>query len=235
MSRFSLVTAGACILVVAAVVAMTPPAVPSGTVTMGSPESVSWLGPDGVWTPGNYGLARHASAVSAAAAQSQPFVPRFGPSEFASLGGLDFIDTAARDGRSGPGHKEKAAQVASIQLDAAGNERRRSRALAPRSVSPRRAARELGRDDIRRSIDAQLPRVRACYERTLKQGQVVFGRMQLAWSIEPDGRVTSARLSRDGVGDPALRDCVVRELSGWRFPASSDGAEVEYPLNFRFR
>ncbi len=234
MSRFALVTTGACALVLAAAVAMTPPPTPNGTVTMGPAQSISWLGPDGVWNPSNYGITRGAAALSATVAQSQPYVPRFGLSDLASLGGLGTFETADAEGRAGHAHREKAAKVASADLDAARYQQRVRRAIAP-SVAARPGLGELGRDQIRRSIDRQLPRVRACYERSLKQGDYVFGRMGLAWNVETDGSVSSARLTRDAVGDPDLSDCVVRELASWRFPASSDGAEVEYPLTFRYR
>ncbi len=63
MSRFALVTTGACVLVLAAAVAMTPPPTPNGTVTMGPADSIIWLGPDGVWNPTNYGITRSAAKL----------------------------------------------------------------------------------------------------------------------------------------------------------------------------
>jgi len=85
---------------------------------------------------------------------------------------------------------------------------------------------------LRRAIRAGLPAVKACYERSLKQGTERTGRMVVSWTVSADGSVTDARVQEDEIGAPRLQSCVVDVVAGWRFPRGTEDVEVEYPLRF---
>lgn len=88
------------------------------------------------------------------------------------------------------------------------------------------------RGAIEAAVRRQLPQVRACYERELKSDPHLRGRMVLAMDVTASGVVSDARVDGDEVGDPELNECVGRAIHGFRFPRSSEGYAVEYPVQF---
>lgn len=86
---------------------------------------------------------------------------------------------------------------------------------------------------IESSIQQQLPRVRACYERQLKTDSTIRGKMTLSMSVQPNGAVSRARVSGDQVGDQELTSCVTQALSTFQFPPSTESVAVEYPVQFK--
>ncbi len=92
---------------------------------------------------------------------------------------------------------------------------------------------ELSPEQIRSAIEAQMPRVRACYERQLKSQTDLAGRMVLSLSVQPSGSVSNARIKSDGVGNSDLSTCVVKVVGAWNFPQGSEAVAVEYPVVFK--
>ena len=85
---------------------------------------------------------------------------------------------------------------------------------------------------VQRVIHDNLPGITACYERhawTDRQS----GRISVRWVIAADGRVDSAQVVDDTLGNPALGRCLLEEVCAWRFPASGRGqVTVSYPFIF---
>ena len=88
----------------------------------------------------------------------------------------------------------------------------------------------LGATELRSAIKRQMPKLRACYERALKQDGRLEGRMMLAWKVRADGGVKDVRLAKDNLKEPRLARCVVDTVAGWRFPRGTEEIGVEYPL-----
>ena len=86
---------------------------------------------------------------------------------------------------------------------------------------------------IEGTIQRQLPRVRACYERELKGDTTLAGRMVLAMSVQPSGTVSSAQVTTDEVGDDELTSCVTRAVRTFQFPQGTESVAVEYPVHFK--
>ena len=90
---------------------------------------------------------------------------------------------------------------------------------------------ELDKTIIRRYVKRNLPRVRGCYERALLSNPALSGKVELHFTIAPDGRTSD--VSVDGALDsPAVRACIAEDLAQWEFPAVPDGGNtrVNYPL-----
>lgn len=85
---------------------------------------------------------------------------------------------------------------------------------------------------LTRVVRAELISLRACYERELAKAPVAAGRLDVAFTIEADGRVGG--VSMGSRATPGLAACVTRIVSGLRFPPPPGGASVRvsYPMTF---
>jgi len=102
-----------------------------------------------------------------------------------------------------------------------------------RDKEARTSRKELKSDAVSAAIKRQMPRVRACYERALKGDGDLDGRLTLNWTVQPAGTVADVRVVNDKVGSDQLSSCVTRAVGRWSFPASSEGADIEYPVVLR--
>ncbi len=77
------------------------------------------------------------------------------------------------------------------------------------------------------------PEVRRCYETGLTRRPGLTGRVNLAFTIGADGRVSSATVRSSTLGDPAVEACIARSVADLRFPPTGNPVEVETPFNFQ--
>jgi hypothetical protein len=74
-------------------------------------------------------------------------------------------------------------------------------------------------------------RFRACYEGGLGRNPNLEGRVSVRFIIERDGSVKNSRDGGSDIPDTAVRDCVVHEFVGFKFPAPETGIViVVYPI-----
>lgn len=80
-------------------------------------------------------------------------------------------------------------------------------------------------------------KLRACHEKTLGAAPDTAGRVELAFTVAPDGAVGAPTLKTSTLGHAALEACIVEGAARWRFPPTPDGraAEVVLPLSFAVR
>lgn len=144
-----------------------------------------------------------------------------------SLGHGPSTPSAAVEAPSAPAQKAAAPTSAPPRPQAA-------RTSGPaRDKEARTPRRQLKSDAVSAAIKRQMPRVRACYERALKGDVGLDGRLTLNWTVQPAGTVADVRVVNDKVGSEQLSTCVTRAVGRWSFPASSDGADIEYPVVLR--
>jgi hypothetical protein len=74
----------------------------------------------------------------------------------------------------------------------------------------------------------------ACYEEALKANSKLQGKLVVEFTIGDGGKVTDARVVKDGLGSAQVSTCVVGLLKRLRFPAPSDG-EVTISNSFVFQ
>lgn len=81
---------------------------------------------------------------------------------------------------------------------------------------------------------AQLGR---CYENALKQGSPkdpMEGRINLHFSVQPDGSATGIRVRSNETGSESLATCLVGLVGSWTFPSSgSEAADFVWPFEFQ--
>jgi hypothetical protein len=74
---------------------------------------------------------------------------------------------------------------------------------------------------------------RGCYERALRQNNLLQGRLVVGVRIGPQGQVCSAGIVQNSLGDPGVASCVVQMFRAGSFPATGSGcAEANVPMNF---
>ncbi|OGQ24228.1 MAG: hypothetical protein A2138_08255 [Deltaproteobacteria bacterium RBG_16_71_12] len=83
---------------------------------------------------------------------------------------------------------------------------------------------------IRRRQDA----FQACYETALRANSKLQGKLVIEFTIGAGGKVTDARIVRDGLGSSEVASCVLATMRRIRFPAPSDG-EVTISNSFIFQ
>ena len=93
----------------------------------------------------------------------------------------------------------------------------------------------LDRSVIQRVMRRNQSAVRRCYERELQRAPNLAGRVTVRFEIAPTGRVASAQVAGDTLGNAGVSECIVREVRRWVFPQPEGGGSVtvSYPLYFR--
>jgi hypothetical protein len=82
-------------------------------------------------------------------------------------------------------------------------------------------------------VRERLPAIRACYERELKRQPTMSGRLVVAFSIGPGGRVAGTAIDADEIGDAQVARCVATVLRGTTFPFDPpEDVPVSYPFVF---
>lgn len=91
----------------------------------------------------------------------------------------------------------------------------------------------LSAEQINRVVRANQTAVRYCYEVEVQRQPNLRGRVSIAWRINRQGTVASARVASSSLNNDRVEGCIVRQVRRWRFP-EPDGGEVsvEYPFIF---
>ncbi|MCB9549025.1 MAG: AgmX/PglI C-terminal domain-containing protein [Myxococcales bacterium] len=83
---------------------------------------------------------------------------------------------------------------------------------------------------LQASVRQQMPRLRACYERSLLTNPDLKARLRLTLSVSAAGRVEAAVVS--GEGADALKPCLVEAARTFVLPAG-EPRQVQVPLVFQ--
>jgi len=87
--------------------------------------------------------------------------------------------------------------------------------------------------DVPGQLKRYMGRFKGCYEKVIKDGAEIEGKLVLSWTIEIDGSVADVHVESDSTGSDELRSCVVRGLRRAVLGVPPDIIDVEaYPLVF---
>ncbi len=93
----------------------------------------------------------------------------------------------------------------------------------------------IDKDAIRRVIREHLREIRTCYERALQRQPDLYGKIVFSWIIAEKGRVQSAKVTSNELGNAEVANCIKSKLQTWTFPEPPPNtlAEVDsYPFVF---
>jgi hypothetical protein len=86
---------------------------------------------------------------------------------------------------------------------------------------------------LRAQLGSTAGSVRGCYERALRQNQMLQGKLVVAVKIGQHGQACGASLASDTLGDPAVASCVLQKFRSGTFPAPVGGCvDVNVPISF---
>jgi len=87
--------------------------------------------------------------------------------------------------------------------------------------------------EIKRILADSQPQVRSCYERQLRNNNLLQGTVNLQVRIGNDGRVASTRVA-GSMKDAGVKTCIQGVAKNWSFPAPTGGtcAVFDAPYNF---
>lgn len=87
---------------------------------------------------------------------------------------------------------------------------------------------------IKRIVQTASPKIKACYDTALEKDPKVAGRLPIRFTIDPNGRVTSAAPSDATITEATFASCVVQCFQNLQFPQPDNGGSVvvTYPLTF---
>lgn len=86
---------------------------------------------------------------------------------------------------------------------------------------------------IRETVRAHTPEVRMCYESALADAPDLEGKVEVRFTINPDGTVSGSEVAASSLQSAVAERCVLSAVDGWRFPTQADGPTVvRYPFRF---
>jgi len=88
---------------------------------------------------------------------------------------------------------------------------------------------------IKNVIDENSQEVKYVYNRKLRQGQKLSGKMLVRLQIQPNGQIASASIVQSNMGDNSFEQEVLKTVGNWRFkpvPDSLGEMVVNYPFEF---
>ena len=89
--------------------------------------------------------------------------------------------------------------------------------------------------ELKTIIDENSTQLKYIYNRKLRQGVKLSGRMIVELSIRPDGGIRSATIVRSTIGDKSFEDDVIKQIGKWKFKAIAESLgdlTVNYPFEF---
>jgi len=91
----------------------------------------------------------------------------------------------------------------------------------------------LSREEIQRPLRRNMASIRHCYEQQVARQPNLEGRVNVRFTIAPDGSVSSAEIASSTLGDVGVEACVRRAVTRIRFPQPQGGSViVTYPFTF---
>jgi hypothetical protein len=89
----------------------------------------------------------------------------------------------------------------------------------------------LGAEQISHVVEGNQKAVKFCFERAMKKGQQLSGKMEVEFTIAPTGLVAAVEIKTPKYKDTEFAECTAQAIKGWKFPRfSGDPVAVEYPF-----
>lgn len=91
----------------------------------------------------------------------------------------------------------------------------------------------LSRRDVANVIGGHIDALAACYDTGLEANPNAAGRIEFAWTVNPDGTVRDVRVVTSALDDATTEKCMTRAIESWRFPEPQGGpAVITFPFKF---
>jgi hypothetical protein len=114
----------------------------------------------------------------------------------------------------------------------------KERKLTPVAIAQRASVSgRLDRKTVQRIIRQNLSGIKWCYQDALQRNKSLKGKVKLAFTILPTGKVANPNAINPSIKDQKLLSCIKGRMKRWRFPAPKEGGvvKVSYPLLLKTR
>ncbi|MBN2036471.1 MAG: TonB family protein, partial [Chitinispirillaceae bacterium] len=88
---------------------------------------------------------------------------------------------------------------------------------------------------LKEAIDGYANELKYIYNKRLRSGIKLSGKMLVQISIQPDGRVATARVLQSTMGDQTFEESITDRICSWKFRAVPDSVgrlDIKYPFEF---
>ena len=93
----------------------------------------------------------------------------------------------------------------------------------------------LDKDVIARVIEKHLGQIRYCYERQLSANPDLYGKVLVKFTISGTGSVSTQNIGLTTLKSAMVEGCILRRVSGWKFPTPKGGTQVRVTYPFLFK
>ncbi|MCB0356757.1 MAG: energy transducer TonB, partial [Bdellovibrionales bacterium] len=93
----------------------------------------------------------------------------------------------------------------------------------------------LDKDEIARVIEQHLGQIRYCYERQLSANPDLYGKVLVKFTISGTGSVSAQNIGLTTLKSAMVEGCILRRVSGWKFPQPKGGTQVRVTYPFLFK
>jgi hypothetical protein len=89
-------------------------------------------------------------------------------------------------------------------------------------------------EQIEKVVRRHKSAIKYCYERELVNDAKLGGRIGVQWTVGLDGKVVTASVSENTMGNRNVESCILSEVNKMRFDQPDGGmVVVAYPFTFR--
>ena len=88
---------------------------------------------------------------------------------------------------------------------------------------------------IKKTIDGNVNQLRYIYNKRLRKGEKLSGKMILEMEIKPEGNISSTRIVNSNMGDSGFEKEILAKVETWKFrpvPDSLGTMRIKYPFEF---
>ncbi len=85
---------------------------------------------------------------------------------------------------------------------------------------------------VKKYVAKKKGQIKACYEQQLSGNSSLSGKVEVVWTVNPDGSVSGLSVASNTTGNKDLENCIVRRVKRWSFPEQENEFEITYPFNF---
>ena len=99
---------------------------------------------------------------------------------------------------------------------------------------PKKHITNTDKEAIGKVVKENVKELRICYERLAQRDSKASGRVDLNWTIQPNGIVGDVKVVKSEIKDEDTLECMIASLATWKFSKPLKGVvlDVNYPFVF---
>lgn len=83
------------------------------------------------------------------------------------------------------------------------------------------------------ALEKTTPKLDACYTQALEKKPRLKGRLNVAWTVRPNGKAVAVKKQGGTIKDPELMRCTLDAITATKFPKRKQPVQIRVPLEYR--